>query len=595
MCRFLSCLKWISRIFILIFLFVLCCLIGVRWFFAEDGNFAWAITHIELVKSYPLTPYIKEIALGIISFMFLSYIALRYWKISIFCCLLVVIVVLGKWHFFQRNSSIFSQEYLTPQTYLPNNVLKRNLIVISLEGIENIFAIDDITKSGNLLPNLSLLREEGIIFDGYVDIVSMRPTIPSFFAKNCGIPSRTNDMNIYNRWVKETDYTQFPNAKCVFDILRNTGYKTYYMMGANLTDEGAASFFEYHPPELALGRLELLKNGVSQRESRYMIPDSELYKYAKTILSNSQNRPFGLYIVTGNTHAVKKGGYYVENGCENIFGDFRDAIQCLDKVTYDFIKWCQSQTWYKDTVIYLIGDHLMRNSDLRVFPNDVKKYPRQVFALMLNGKGNAETINRKYTQVDFAPTILESLGFVHPALGLGRSLFRDDSTLVEKFGRGKLESEIQSSWNDFQNVIHKKTFATEVKKTSIARIDITTPLVDANVPQFEVYVDDSKTLQQQAEWMPKFDIQGYVVQEDDGIKNIKLKALKSGDISIVLRGPDKRDEKNNIIENWVTFTSMKINGEEILPTSQSVWHNKPFRYIVHAKVGEVYKIEVEWQ
>ena len=129
---------------------------------------------------------------------------------------------------------------------------------------------------------------------------------------------------------------------------------------------------------------------------------------------------------------------------------------------------------------------------------------------------------------------------------------------------------------------------------TVARIDISTKLVDAKKPQFEVYVDGSKTPEKQAEWMPKFGNQGYVVQRDDGAKNIKLKALKDVDIDIILRGPDKRDENKKFIPVWVKYTSVTVNGKKILSEPVSVWHNKPFRHTIKAKSGDEIKIHAEW-
>lgn len=133
------------------------------------------------------------------------------------------------------------------------------------------------------------------------------------------------------------------------------------------------------------------------------------------------------------------------------------------------------------------------------------------------------------------------------------------------------------------------------EETTIARIDITTPLVDATKPQFEVYVNDSEEPEKQNVSMPKFDVQGYVIQKDNGNEDIKLKALKNADISIVLRGRWEKNDNDEIIEHWVKYTSLAINDEEILPEAVEVWHNDPFRYTINAKAGEEYKIHVEWQ
>ena len=96
----------------------------------------------------------------------------------------------------------------------------------------------------------------------------------------------------------------------------------------------------------------------------------------------------------------------------------------------------------------------MRNSNLNAFPNNIKEYPyRQVYALVLNSPSNIQEVNRKFTQVDFAPTFLENLGFSCPALGFGRSLLNKEPTLVEKFGKKGMEIGIQNNQIDFQKII----------------------------------------------------------------------------------------------------------------------------------------------
>ena len=133
------------------------------------------------------------------------------------------------------------------------------------------------------------------------------------------------------------------------------------------------------------------------------------------------------------------------------------------------------------------------------------------------------------------------------------------------------------------------------EQLTTARIDITTNLVDAAKPQFEVYVDSSENPEKQASWMPKFETQGYVVQSDNGDIDIVINAIKEDtDINLTLRGKWEQDKDNNMMENWVKYTSLTINGKEILPEAVAVWHNKPYRYTINAKAGEEYKVHAEW-
>lgn len=152
-----------------------------------------------------------------------------------------------------------------------------------------------------------------------------------------------------------------------------------------------------------------------------------------------------------------------------------------------------------------------------------------------------------------------------------------------------------SSGTNVQEQKVATTKATEPEEEKVtARIDITTKLIDADKPQFEVYVDDSETPLEQADWMTKFNTQGNVVQKSGETLDIVIKAIEDTDINLVLRGKWEQDENGKLIENWVDYTSVSVNGNEILQEETFVWHNKPFRYTINAKAGEEYKIHAEW-
>ena len=137
-------------------------------------------------------------------------------------------------------------------------------------------------------------------------------------------------------------------------------------------------------------------------------------------------------------------------------------------------------------------------------------------------------------------------------------------------------------------------FAVRKEKVS-ARIDFTTLSTDTDKSLFEVYVDGAKTPNKQADWMTKLGMQGYIVQKEGNETDIIIKSLSDTDINVVLRGPDRRDENNKVIENWVDYTSFSVDGEEILSTPAAVWHNKPFKYVLDIKAEKEYKVHIEWQ
>lgn len=155
------------------------------------------------------------------------------------------------------------------------------------------------------------------------------------------------------------------------------------------------------------------------------------------------------------------------------------------------------------------------------------------------------------------------------------------------------------SGTDKANTIQKVAIETEEataakEEKTVARIDITTPLVDADKPQFEVYVDGSETPEKQNLTMNKYKDQGYVVQKAGNSLDLVVKVLKNSDIRMILRGIWDKDTNGNLVEHWVKYTDVNVDGENILPSPVDVWHNKPFIHIINAKAGYEYKISVKW-
>ena len=122
---------------------------------------------------------------------------------------------------------------------------------------------------------------------------------------------------------------------------------------------------------------------------------------------------------------------------------------------------------------------------------------------------------------------------------------------------------------------------------TVARIDITTPLVNADESQFEVYVDASEEPLKQAKWMVKFGKQGYVIQGNEGKKDIVIKTFKDANIKIVLKG---RKEDNNLVK----YTTFDINSEKVLNKITELGYNNSFNYIIKAKAYNEYNIHIEW-
>ncbi|MBP5344183.1 MAG: hypothetical protein J6Y85_03835 [Alphaproteobacteria bacterium] len=132
-----------------------------------------------------------------------------------------------------------------------------------------------------------------------------------------------------------------------------------------------------------------------------------------------------------------------------------------------------------------------------------------------------------------------------------------------------------------------------IAEPATARIDVMASPYSTE-QQFVVYANDTKPLEE-ASWMTKYNFRGYTIQKDGNDNMFIIKPNNDVNIDLVLRGKWEQDVDKNMVERWVDFTSITVNGVEILPQTISVWYNKPFKYILHAKAGEIYDIVAKWQ
>lgn len=95
-------------------------------------------------------------------------------------------------------------------------------------------------------------------------------------------------------------------------------------------------------------------------------------------------------------------------------------------------------------------------------------------------------------------------------------------------------------------------------------------------------------------WFANTQGQGQVVESSKKIQNITIRAVQDGKLILSFKGQDKRYNGTRF-QLWVDYKSIKIDGKEILSAPVETWHDKPFRYEMPVKDGQVVKVEVVQQ
>ena len=338
-----------------------------------------------------------------------------------------------------ETSNFYEQNYIVPQhTKITFPKHKRNLILLFMESMEATYAKTPKHNyfDADLIPELHHLAQQNINFSdneyigGSYPIDGTQWTQAGLFAQTCGAPIQLpiDDANFFHP--KESFY---PNAWCLYDILKQKGYEESFLIGSNGEFAGMNRFVETHGRQKLLDIMYYSKrDGIKVSfEKTTKLPDKQLFVYAKEELSNlaAQNKPFVFTFMTLDTHYGT--AKFADDICERKYGadnNIKNVVSCSSYQIGEFIDWLKQQPYYQDTVVVMLGDHLTMNE---FFTSEMD---RKVLNIFINSPIGADrTKNRIFTSFDIYPTIIESLGakISGHRLGLGTSLFSDVPTLTE--------------------------------------------------------------------------------------------------------------------------------------------------------------------
>jgi len=328
----------------------------------------------------------------------------------------------------RTTSDLYEKEYIPAQNLkVEFPAKKRNLILIFLESFEQNFANEKLYDK-NLIPHLQSLQKDGNYSQNHHSIYGTDYSIAALVSDLCGVPLKHNQ----NRDIWEAKYF-LPGVTCFPEILKNNGYQNKIIKASDINFTYAGTLAREHGYDEASGIHELKKRYPELDDEQYAgtfggLNDRTLFEYAKKELARfAPDRPFMLTLFTLDTHTP---GYYKDKKCPKDFNDIRDAFMCTDNLAYNFINWLKTSPYWQNTTVILVGDH--------IFPSHIKTNARTkhgIFNVFLNlPDGLKIDKNKEFTTFDLAPTILESLGIkLSPhALGLGRSIFKKEDTLIKQ-------------------------------------------------------------------------------------------------------------------------------------------------------------------
>lgn len=303
-----------------------------------------------------------------------------------------------------------------------------NLVLIYAESLERSFFDEE--RFPGLLPSLTAFRRTGVEFTGVRQPAGAGWTIGGLVATQCGVPLHSRHGLGGNEFAVFSDF--LPGATCLADVLREHGYGTVFLGGADARFAGKGDFLASHGYERVLGRRSLRERVDAASLHQWGLYDEALFRLGAEELERLArgDEPFALVLLTLDTHPPR--GFpspscapYAENDDE-----FLQAVHCADRLIGAFIEEVRASPAAGRTTIVVVSDHLaMRNTASGMLD---EKADERALTLIVDAPDAAPGARHGAgTSFDVAPTILEALGFgVEGSWGLGRSLLGHERGLL---------------------------------------------------------------------------------------------------------------------------------------------------------------------
>ena len=359
-----------------------------------------------------------------------------------------------------HHSPFIEEHYVDPRSVrLSFPEKKKNLITIYVESAES--TNQDVAHGGmlafNHIPEMTALAEEFTSFSqsDLLQGAAVAPacgwTIAGLVAQTAGIPLKlygfsdnlaTGADNMGNNLV------QFlPGAWTLGDILKQEGYHTVFMVGSDFDFGGRRQFYARHGTYEVFDYFTAVAAGFIPEDyyTGWGFEDEKLYALAKEELLTlaAEDRPFHFGMLTVDTHHP---GFPCRLCPDDGEADYGRVLRCSSRQLGAFIDWCREQSFWENTVIVITGDHAsMDKTFYTQYAGEYDKYHGASNRLVYNcfihaARAPAQEKNRRFTTLDFFPTVLSAMGvdIEGDQLGLGVDLFSGAPTLSETYGYDEL-------------------------------------------------------------------------------------------------------------------------------------------------------------
>lgn len=351
----------------------------------------------------------------------------------------------------KSESSTFIEEHYvrTENNKIIRPEKKRNLIIVYIESMESSYASKE--KGGffdeNMIPNLMKIAEENLYFSS-TDKYGGTNWVEGTGWTTAGVISTSTGIPVFSPVKDKNDVTSnaFKSVVSLSDVLLADGYYEKFLMGGDYNFGGLSDFVKNHGQVDLVGLNEIKRKGglTIDDYSGWGFSDRLVLEIAKKdldSLSKDSSKPFFYSLMTIDTHTPKG---FVTSDCDCHFkDDYSKSIECADQHLGSFYAWLRKQSFFENTVVVFMGDHISMND---LYFEGISRNDRRIYNAIVNSAVQTNNNhNRVFNQLDLFPTILAAMGYQIPGerLGLGVNLFSNEPTLYEQFTPVHVVKELQ--------------------------------------------------------------------------------------------------------------------------------------------------------
>lgn len=361
-----------------------------------------------------------------------------------------------------RDSNFIQNNYVEPSSAnLTFPQEQRNLIYIILESMENTCTSVETggIKQIDLIPELTKFAQDHLSFSnsekigGALEVPGATWTSGAMVAQTAGIPIL---VPLNGNYFGEQAKAFLPGAYSIGQILEKQGYGQYLIIGSDAHFGGRGYYYQQHGNYQIYDYVTAISEAFVPEDYHewWGLEDSKLYDYAKTKINEiaQKDEPFNITLLTTDTHFPNG---FVCSLCGDTYDQpFDNVLACASRQVESFISWLSEQSFYDNTTIIIVGDHL--SMDANYYADVPVNYVRSLYNTIINPAIQPiNTKNRQFCSFDLYPTTLAAMGIEIEGdrLALGTNLFSETPTLLEEFGTDYVFGELQQNSNFYNRSI----------------------------------------------------------------------------------------------------------------------------------------------